>query len=73
MLGRTYRCTADDRELRIENDYSRAETSRKGNEVVQRTEDAANVEMDRIDSCQVERCVRPGSGPRHASFVEIDG
>lgn len=58
--------------MSIENDDPRVETGRKGDEVIQRTQDTADVEMNRIDGSQVERCVGPRSGPGHASFVDID-
>ena len=70
--GCTHRSTTGDRKLNVKNDYPSAETSRKWNEVVWRTEDAANVEMDRVDGRQVEGCVGSRSSPRHASFIEID-
>lgn len=72
MTGCTYRGTASDGKLDIENDYSCAETDRKRDKVIWRTEDAANIKMDRIDRSQIECCVGPRGGPRHAPFVEVD-
>lgn len=72
MVGCAYRSTTGDRKLDIEDDYPRAETSREGNEVVRWTEDATDVEMDRIDGSQIESCVGSCCGPRYTSFVKTD-
>lgn len=69
----TYRSTTGNRELNVENDDPRVETSREGDKVVEQGENVANVEVNGIYGGQVECHVGSRRGPRRAPVVEVDG